>query len=129
MKILMVDDDTELLSIFEIALKKEGYEIITAYDGKTGIEKAKAEKPSLILLDQVLPDITGNDIVKLLKEEPETKNIPVAMLSNFGQSELIQEAINQGAVDYILKYQIETQDLVNKVKMLASDNSTNQPAA
>jgi two-component system alkaline phosphatase synthesis response regulator PhoP len=116
MKILMVDDDTELLSIFEIALKKEGYEIITAYDGKTGIEKAKAEKPSLILLDQVLPDITGNDIVKLLKEEPETKNIPVAMLSNFGQSELIQEAINQGAVDYILKYQIETQDLVNKVK-------------
>lgn len=118
MKILLVDDDDALMTVFSTALRKHGYDVITAQNGQAGLDKAKTEKPDLVFLDQVLPDIQGNEVLKTLKEDLETKEIPVAMLSNFGQNELIQEAINTGAVDYILKYQIEPDDLDTKIKEL-----------
>lgn len=115
-KILIIDDDQAIATVFETALQKEKFEVVVAFDGQTGIEKAKTEKPNLILLDQILPDIKGNEIIKTLKADELTKSIPIAILSNFGQNELIQEAINNGAVDYILKYQIEPADLITKVR-------------
>ncbi len=118
MKILMVDDDDALLTVFSTTLKKHGYEVITAANGQQGLEKAKNEKPDFIFLDQVLPDIQGNEVLKTLKEDLATKMIPVAMLSNFGQNELIQKAINTGAADYILKYLIEPDDLDTKIRDL-----------
>lgn len=118
-KVLLVDDDQALATVLATALKRAGNDVTVANDGKSGLAKAKSEKPDLILLDQVLPDIAGNEVLKTLKAESETENITVAMLSNFGQNELIQEAMSNGAVDYILKYQIEPQDLVKKVKELA----------
>ena len=118
MKILLIDDDQAILTVFSTVLKRQGYDVITASDGQSGIDKAKTDKPDMIFLDQVLPDIQGNDVLKMLKEDLETKEIPVAMLSNFGQNELIQKAINAGAVDYILKYQIEPDDLDTKIKEL-----------
>lgn len=116
MKILLIDDDEALTTVFSTALKKEGLETVLASDGKTGLEKAKTEKADLILLDQVLPDIQGNEILKSLKADPQTQNIPVIILSNFSQEELVKEAIDNGAKDYVFKYQIEPSDLVNKVK-------------
>ncbi len=118
MKVLLVDDDDALMTVFSTALKKEGYDTVTAKDGKSGLAKTESEKPDLVLLDQILPDIAGNDVLKSLKEDAETKDIPVAMLSNFGQQKLVQNAMNLGAVEYILKYQIEPQDLIKKVKQL-----------
>lgn len=122
MKILLVDDDASLMTVFATTLKGKGYEVVTAANGQEGINKAKTEKPDLIFLDQVLPDIQGNEILKTLKNDLSTKQIPIAMLSNFGQNELIQEAINAGAVDYILKYQIEPQDLDTKIKELTKES-------
>src|SRR3989344_8692318 len=122
MKILLVDDDDALMTVFSTALRKHGYDVITAANGQQGLDKAKSDKPDLIFLDQVLPDIQGNEVLKTLKEDLETKQIPVAMLSNFCQNELIQDAINTGAVDYILKYQIEPDDLDTKIKELTKPN-------
>lgn len=116
MKILIVDDDENLSAIFETALQNSGFETVFALNGKSGIDKARSEKPSLILLDQVLPDISGNEVLKTLKTDSNTQNIPVLMLSNFSQEELVKEAIDGGAMDYIYKYQVEPQDLVSKVK-------------
>lgn len=116
MKILLIDDDEALLTIFGTALKKADFAVVTASDGQSGIDKAKSDTFDLILIDQILPDMRGNDIVKTLKAEEKTKNTPLIILSNFGQNELIQEAMNAGAVEYILKYQIEPADLVAKVK-------------
>lgn len=116
MKILLVDDDEAILTVYSTSLKAHGHEVITALNGKTGLEKAKTDKPDVILLDQVLPDIQGNEVLRILKEDLETKSIPVAMLSNFGQNELIQKAINTGAVDYIRKYEIEPDYLDTKIK-------------
>ncbi len=116
MKVLLVDDDEAILAVFSTALKKDGLDTVVTTTGKDALEKAKTDKPDLILLDQVLPDISGNEILKTLKADEQTKNIPVMILSNFSQEELVKEAIDNGATDYIFKYQIEPQDLVNKIK-------------
>lgn len=129
MKILLIDDDKDLSTVFETALKKSGFEVVLAATGEEGLAKAKTENPSLILLDQILPDLKGNEVLKKLKEDPQTQNIPVALLSNFGQNELIQEALGQGAADYILKYQIEPEDLVKKVTAMLNVPPANQAEA
>ncbi len=116
MKVLIVDDDENLSMIFETNLQKNGFQTVLALNGKTGIDKAKIEKPDVILLDQVLPDIPGNEILKTLKADAETQNIPVIILSNFSQEDLVKEAINNGAIDYIFKYEVEPQDLAEKIK-------------
>jgi len=67
MKVLLIDDDQDLLTIFSTALTKEGFEAVLAATGTEGLDKAKTEKPDIILLDQVLPDISGNDVLKTLK--------------------------------------------------------------
>ncbi|KKQ36494.1 MAG: hypothetical protein A3H17_02230 [Candidatus Levybacteria bacterium RIFCSPLOWO2_12_FULL_37_14] len=116
MKVLIIDDDENLSAVFETALQKAGLETVFALNGQSGINKARSEQPNLILLDQVLPDISGNEVLRTLKMDSHTQRIPVLILSNFSQEELVKEAINNGAMDYIFKYQVEPQDLVNKVK-------------
>lgn len=118
MKILLVDDDEAITTVFATALSKEGFETSHAATGKEGLDKAKAELPDLILLDQILPDIQGNEVLAELKKDDATKNIPVVILSNFSQEELVKQAINEGASDYIFKYQAATSDVVSKVKQL-----------
>lgn len=123
MKILIIDDDAMLVDVWSIVLKKDGFEVVSAQTGKEGIEAARRDKPDFIMLDQIMPDIQGNEVLRLLKEDPETLNIPVAMASNYSENDIIQDAIQKGAVDYILKYQIDPQDLVSKVKSLIEGGS------
>lgn len=124
MKVLLVDDDEALGAIFKTALEKSGFAVALAKDGTSGLEMTGREKPDLILLDEVLPDISGNEVLKKLKSDTQTQNIPVLVLSNFSQEELVKEAISNGADDYIFKYQIEPQDLVNKVKNVLGNKNT-----
>ena len=118
MKVLIIDDDQMLIDVWSLVLKKEGYEVITAGTGHDGLEVAKNQKPDFILLDQIMPDLKGNEVLQMLKQDPATQNIMVAMASNYSENDLMQQAIQAGAVDYILKYQIDPQDLVNKIKTL-----------
>lgn len=116
MKVLLVDDDEAISTVFSTALLKEGFETSRASTGKDALDKAKSEHPDLVLLDQILPDMQGNEVLAKLKQDETTKNIPVVILSNFSQEELVKQAINEGAVDYIFKYQAATSDVVGKVK-------------
>jgi len=116
MKVYFIDDDEDLINIFSTALVREGFEVAYSLTGAEGIEKVKTAKPDIILLDQVLPDMAGNDILKALKTDAQTKDIPVILLSNFSQNELVKGAIDQGALDYLFKYQVEPKDVVSKVK-------------
>jgi len=122
MKILLVDDDESIRDLFTPVLQKAGYETIGAQNGKEALDKVKTEKPDLILLDQILPDISGNDILRKLKADDTTNSIPVAIISNYSEEKMMQEAIKIGAVDYILKYQIETQDLLQRVDQIIREN-------
>lgn len=123
MKVLMIDDDQMLIDVWSMVLKKEGYEVVTASTGKEGIELATSEHPDFILLDQIMPDMKGNDVLDQLKENPNTQNIQIAIASNYSENDLMQEAIQKGAIDYILKYQIDPQDLVSKIKNLTGTSN------
>ncbi|HEX7542655.1 MAG TPA: response regulator [Patescibacteria group bacterium] len=127
MKVLLIDDDEDLMTIFTTALKQEQFETVYDLTGQGGLDKAKTEKPDVILLDQVLPDISGNDVLQKLKADEATKNIPVILLSNFSQEDLVKNAIDLGAVDYVYKYQVEPKDVIAKVRE-AFNNKTDETA-
>lgn len=120
-RVLLVDDEKDTAMIFETVLKQGGYDVSIAVDGKSALEAAKTQKFDAILLDQMMPDMGGNDVLQTLKNDPNTSQTPVAMLTNFSHDELVKEALNRGAVDYILKYQISHEDLVAKVKRLLGE--------
>jgi len=122
-RVLIVDDELAVASIFDTALKNAGYEVKIATSGKGGLDLAKAEKFDLILLDQMIGDLSGNEVLKTLKQDQTTKATPVAMLTNFGHDTMVKEALYIGAVDYILKYQISIDDLIKKVKTILGDAS------
>jgi len=80
-KILIVDDEKDLLEILKVKLKDVGYEVLTAENGRDAIAKAKTQKPDLITLDIIMPDIDGAEVAEELKKDPETKNIPIIFLT------------------------------------------------
>lgn len=129
MKVLIVDDDQLTATTWSLGMKSAGIDVITAASGQDGINQVKSQKPDLVLLDQIMPDMLGNAVLTTLKQDPETSNIPVMLISNYNESQMMKEAIEKGAVDYILKYQIETKDLVDKVKTLLADVQASAPAA
>ena len=120
-KSLLVDDEDDTATVFETVLKQAGYEVVKANNGQVALSTAKTGHFDLILMDQMMPDMSGNDAVKSLKEDPIVSKIPVAMLTNFSHDQLVTEALGRGAVDYILKYQISHEDLVKKVKEILKE--------
>lgn len=121
MKVLIVDDDQLTATTWAMGLKSAGMEVITAASGQEGLNQVKSQKPDLVLLDQIMPDMLGNVVLNTLKQDPETTNIPVMLISNYNEAQMMKEAIEIGAIDYILKYQIETNDLVDKVKGIMTE--------
>jgi len=84
-KILLVDDEHDLVHVVEFRLKSAGYEIITAYDGQEALDKARSEKPDLIILDLMLPKIDGYKVCRTLKFDDKYKNIPVILFTAMAQ--------------------------------------------
>ena len=101
----------------------KGYDVVHVSDGALGVEKAISEKPDLILLDIVLPGTSGLDILKELRERPESKDAKVVMLTNFGSDENINKAMEYGANDYLMKYNIVPSELPDKIAILMGEAS------
>ncbi len=102
-KILVIDDLPENVFLLQDRLENEGYEVITAYEGKSGINKAISEEPDLILLDIMMPDITGLDVCKKLVSNDETSHIPIILVTAKIEAEDIKEGLEAGAFDYVKK--------------------------
>jgi len=115
-KILFVEDERALQGIFKDLLEKEGYEVVGAYDGKTGLRLAKSEKPDLILLDLILPKLDGFEVLRELKKDPQLKDIPVIVLTHLEGVEDVQRAIELGAKTYLVKANYSLEEVVTKVK-------------
>lgn len=115
-KILFIEDESVLQKTFDSAFKNEGYEVISALDGETGVNLAKTQKPDLILLDMVLPKLTGFEVLKKLKENPETKRIPVIILTNLERMSDIDKALELGATTYLVKVNYSLDEVIKKVK-------------
>ena len=115
-KILLVEDDFFLADIYQTKLSVENYNIVVAQDGVEGLHLANSEKPDLILLDIMLPKMDGLEVLKKLKAQDETKNIPVILLSNLGQEFVVKGGMNLGAVDYLLKSDLTPREVINKIR-------------
>ena len=118
MKALVVDDEQSLLNMYESSLKMAGMEVVTASDGPSGIEIAKQEKPAIILLDIIMPKMNGLDVLKALKEAPETKDIPVMLLTNLPEECSGEKAKQLGANAYLVKAENEPRAVIEKIKTL-----------
>jgi len=115
-KILFIEDESALQKTFGEVLKQEGYEMIPALDGEIGLRLAKSEKPDLILLDLILPRINGFEVLKQLKINEGTKEIPIIILTNLEKAEDIQKALELGAATYLVKANYTLTEVVEKVK-------------
>jgi DNA-binding response OmpR family regulator len=122
-KILFVEDDEGFFNLFSAALSMRGYNIIHVADGAQAVEKAKLEMPDLILLDIILPGMSGLDILKELKSLDETKDIKVVMLTNFGTDENVNKAVELGSDDYLMKYNVVPSELPDKIAFLLGETS------
>ena len=114
--ILFVEDEPVLQKTFGEILKQEGYEVISALDGEIGLRLAKEKKPELILLDLILPKIHGFDVLKKLKEDKETQEIPVIVLTNLEGIGDVDKALELGATTYLVKAQYTLEEVVEKIK-------------
>ncbi len=97
-------------------IQKEGYNMISALDGDLGIKLAKEMRPDLILLDLVLPKRDGFDVLRSLKQEEQTKSIPIIVLTNLGEMENIDKAIELGATTYLVKSDYSLKEIIEKIK-------------
>lgn len=121
-KILLVDDDQSIRQLYNVELSK-AYQVIEATDGEDGLIKAKSEKPDLILLDVMMPKVDGIAFLTKAKEDPDVSKIPIIMLTNFGQENLIQQAFNLGINDYLLKYKVTPEEMSQKVTQVLDSKS------
>ncbi len=121
-KILLVDDDQNLRQLYNVELSKN-HQVVEATDGEDGLVKAKSEKPDLILLDVMMPKLDGIAYLTKIKEDPDLGKIPIIMLTNFGQENLIQQAFNLGINDYLLKYKVTPEEMSQKVTQVLSSAS------
>lgn len=113
--ILLVEDDINLREIYAARLDAEGYILVTASDGEEALSKAVAEKPDLILLDVMMPKISGFDVLDILRSTPETKSTKVVMLSALSQESDRQRGEELGADKYLVKSQITLEDVVRAI--------------
>jgi CheY-like chemotaxis protein len=102
-KILVADDERDIRELIGFTLRFAGFEVVLVADGVEAIERAPLEKPDLILLDVRMPRVTGYDVCRHLKEDPATSAIPIVFLSAKGQDGEIQQGLDSGAVEYIVK--------------------------
>ena len=127
-KILVVEDEEILLTALTEELKQEGFDVVGAKDGVEGIEKAVSEKPDLILLDLVMPRLDGIGALKEIKAKPETKDIPVVILTNLSDYDKVSDALSLGAMDYLVKANYRLEELINKIKTVLERKQSGAPA-
>ena len=119
-RVLVVDDETDIVSTIEYRLKFNEIDVITAANGKEGLEKAAKEKPDLILLDINMPVMDGHEMLERLKHSPDLKNIPVIMLTAFSDAKDVAKAADLGVADYITK-PFDFTDLMGKISKALGD--------
>ena len=115
-KVLIIEDDKFLSELISTKLDKEGYAVEIALDGESGYKKAVETQPDIVLLDIMLPGIDGFEVLEKIKKEPATKNLPVIILSNFGQEDKVERGLALGAQDYLVKANFTTGEIVDKIK-------------
>lgn len=122
-KILLVEDDNGLREIYNIRLTAEGYDVVAAGDGEQALAVAVQEKPDLVISDVMMPKISGFDMLDILRQTPETKDIKVIMMTALSSEDQRERGNSLGADRYLVKSQVGIEDVVNAVHEVLNDIS------
>ena len=123
-KILIIEDDMVLVRMYTKKFEHDGYQVVAAYSGGEGQVAAPREKPDCILLDIMMPGVDGFSVIRTLKQDPLTRNIPIVILTNLGTSGIfIEEAKRLGVKDYLVKYKTGSKEIVQIVEKTISKSS------
>lgn len=115
-KVLIVEDEIPLLDLYEKKFSSSGFKVVKADDGAKGVEVAQTEIPDIILLDLMLPVMNGFEVLKKLKSQDNTKEIPVVILSNYGEMPNITEGMLNGAAEYLIKVEHTPEEVVEVIR-------------
>jgi len=115
-KILLVEDDSFLLSMYATKFEMENFKVIMAEDGEKALRRALKESPDIILLDIILPKVNGFEVLRQLKDNSTTVDIPVILLTNLSQKDEIEQGLKMGAEDYLIKAHFMPSEVIDKIK-------------
>lgn len=115
-KVLLVEDDVALRDIYSARFTAESYDVVTASDGEMALTQAVKEKPDLIILDVMMPKISGFDVLDILRATPETKDTKVIMMTALSQNSDVEKGKSLGADEYLVKSEVTLTDVINKAK-------------
>lgn len=121
-RILLVEDEAALQMTLGSALRREGFEVVSALNGDEAIRLAQSEKPDIILLDLILPQQSGFDVLQALKRESATRAIPVIVLTNLEGVVDVDRALELGALAYLVKANYEIADVIAKVRRVLDED-------
>lgn len=124
-KVFIVEDDPLMVRMYERIFKTNGYEVETAFDGEEALAKIQImkDKPTIILLDVMMPKLSGFDVLKRIKTMDDLKNIPVVLLTNLSGKEDAERGISLGAADYMVKSEYEPKQVVSRIEDIISKTS------
>jgi twitching motility two-component system response regulator PilH len=125
-KILVVEDDPLMSRMYQKIFTFEGYDVTMAADGQEGLDKAREIKPTLMLLDVMMPKLNGLQVLEKLKSDPETKAIPVVMLTNLAGEQDAESALSKGAIKYIIKSEHDPKEVADMVKEILAGYTRNE---
>ncbi|MDP2598276.1 MAG: response regulator [Candidatus Liptonbacteria bacterium] len=117
-KIMVIEDDRFLSTVIKARLEKMGVEVTQAFDGEEAIKELSQGKPDLIILDLVMPRVTGFEVLDKISKTPELKDIPIVVLSHLAQDSDIEKARQMGAATYFVKVKVSIDEVINKVASL-----------
>ena len=119
-KIVWVEDDKFLVSLIQKRMEGTSAQLIQVTDGAVAYEKVKEVKPNVVVLDLLMPNVDGFEILRKIKADPDTKAIPVLVLSNLGQKEEIEKAHDLGATKFVVKATIGLDGIIPEIENLAT---------
>jgi two-component system alkaline phosphatase synthesis response regulator PhoP/two-component system response regulator VicR len=128
LKILVCDDERHIVRLIQVNLERQGWNVVTAYDGKEGLEKVKSEKPDLLVLDVMMPYMDGFEVLKSIRKDPEMEKLPVIMLTAKAQDKDVFEGYHYGADMYLTK-PFNPRELVSFVKRIAQGGTDDDPSS
>jgi len=115
-KILLVEDDDALANVYIVRLQAEGFDVRRVSNGEDALDAALSYHPNLVLLDVMMPKVSGFDVLDILRNTPETANLKIIMLTALGQESDQQKAKSLGVDDYLVKSQVVIADVIERIK-------------